>query len=165
MTRDGEGAAARGGTGKGTRGRAFVLLAVVAVFAALLAGKAVGTSGEGAGSTAGPGSGAEPGAVEAYESALKAGMPIYVLFHSETCVPCVEIDRVARVVVPEYEGRVTFVDAITDEPGARELAARFPFQYIPTSFFIDADRRVVDSYTGVLSADEMRSRLDDLVKP
>lgn len=55
------------------------------------------------------------------------------------------------------------MDALTDDPSARELAAGFQFQYIPTSFFIAPDGTVTDSYTGPLTEDEMRGYLDDLV--
>jgi len=99
----------------------------------------------------------------AYEAALATGKPVYLLFHSLTCVPCVEISAVVDKVIPAYEGRVVFVNAITDDASAQDLAAEFKFQYIPTSFFITADGAVSDSFTGVLSDTEMKARLDALV--
>ncbi|MDZ4654294.1 MAG: thioredoxin domain-containing protein [Coriobacteriia bacterium] len=103
-------------------------------------------------------------AVAAYEAALDAELPIYVLFHSRSCQPCIEIDAVAQEVVPEYAGRVSFVDVITDDPAGKELAARLPFQFIPTSYFLAADGSVADMYTGVLDATAMRARLDTLLE-
>jgi thioredoxin-like negative regulator of GroEL len=102
-------------------------------------------------------------AVADYDAALAAGKPIYVLFHSLTCDPCVQVSAVADQVVPEYTDTVTFVNAITDDPAGQQLAAGFSFEYIPTSFFVLPDGTVSDSYTGVLSAEEMRARLDALV--
>lgn len=102
-------------------------------------------------------------AVATYEAALATGKPVYLLFHSLTCVPCVEISAVVDKVVPGYEGRVVFVNAITDDASAQDLAAKFKFQYIPTSFFITADGAVSDSFTGVLSDLEMKARLDALI--
>ena len=99
----------------------------------------------------------------AYEAALATGKPVYLLFHSLTCVPCVEISAVVDKVIPGYEGRVVFVNAVTDDASAQELAAKFKFQYIPTSFFITADGAVSDSFTGVLSDLEMKARLDALI--
>lgn len=101
-------------------------------------------------------------AIAAYEAALATGKPVYLLFHSLTCVPCVEISAVVDKVIPGYEGRVVFVNAVTDDASAQELAAKFKFQYIPTSFFITADGAVSDSFTGVLSDLEMKARLDAL---
>jgi thioredoxin-like negative regulator of GroEL len=54
------------------------------------------------------------------------------------------------------------VNAITDEASAQQLAARFQFQYIPTSFFIDAKGEVVDSFTGAMDEPAMRAYLDRL---
>lgn len=101
--------------------------------------------------------------VSAYEEALAGDKPIYVLFHSLTCDPCIQISAVVDQVVPEYADSVTFVNVITDDPGGQELASRFEFQYIPTSFFISSDGEVADSFTGVLNAEDLRSRLDALV--
>ena len=55
------------------------------------------------------------------------------------------------------------MNAITDDSSGAELASKFTFQYIPTSFFVGPDGTVLDSYTGPLSESEMRARLDKLV--
>lgn len=102
-------------------------------------------------------------AVADYEAALKTGKPIFVLFHSLTCVPCVEISAVVDKVMPEYEGRVVFVNAISDDPSAQRLASQFQFQYIPTSFFVTPDGKVVDSFTGAMPDADMKARLDKLI--
>lgn len=73
-----------------------------------------------------------------------------------------EISAVADTVIPTYEGKVEFVNAITGDPSGQQLASRFSFQYIPTSVFIDSRGKVVDSYTGPLTEAEMRERLDAL---
>lgn len=98
----------------------------------------------------------------AYEAALASGKPIYILFHSLTCVPCVEISAVVDKVVPAYEGKVVFVNAISDDDGSQALLKKFPFQYIPTSFFIDSKGNVVESFTGVIDEASMKARLDKL---
>lgn len=55
------------------------------------------------------------------------------------------------------------MNAVTDDPSAQQLASKFSFQYIPTSFFVAVNGTVADSYTGPLSESEMRARLDRLV--
>lgn len=103
-------------------------------------------------------------AVGDYEAAAASGKPIYVLFHSFTCVPCVEISEVADAVIPEYEGEIVFVNAITDDPSGQQLSSGFSFQYIPTSFFMaPGGESVVDSYTGAMDEAQMRAYLDDLI--
>lgn len=104
-------------------------------------------------------------AVADYEAALKTGKPVYVLFHSLSCQPCVEISAVADKVMPEYEGKVVFVNAITEDAPSQQLAAKFQFQYIPTSFFVKPDGSIADSFTGAMSDAEMKTRLDKLVAP
>jgi len=101
-------------------------------------------------------------AVAAYEAALRSGKPIYLLFHSLTCVPCVEISAVVDKVIPTYDGKVVFVNAISDDEPSQQLAAKFKFQYIPQSFFIDAKGNVVDSFTGAMEEPAMRAYLDRL---
>ena len=156
------------------RVRIVVIVAVLVVLGGLLVAKTIGgtpttpataTPGQSAGAapTAGGPSQSRGDTVAAYEAALKVGKPIYVLFHSTTCAPCVEISAIADEVIPGYTDKITFVDAVTDDPSAQELAARFSFQYIPTSFFLKPDGTVADSFTGVLTAEEMRGRLDTLV--
>ena len=66
-------------------------------------------------------------------------------------------------MIPSYADRLVFVDAISDDPSARELAADFQFQYIPTSFFIAPDGTVTDSFSGPLTEEEMRGYLEELV--
>lgn len=65
--------------------------------------------------------------------------------------------------MPTYAGKLEFVNAITGDPSGQQLASQFSFQYIPTSFFINAKGEVVDSFTGPLTEADMRSRLDSLV--
>lgn len=65
--------------------------------------------------------------------------------------------------MPEYGDKIVFVNAITDDASAGQLASRFSFQYIPTSFFVASDGTVVDSFTGSMSETDMRGRLDNLI--
>ena len=64
--------------------------------------------------------------------------------------------------MPGYKDRVIFVNAITDDPSAQQLASKFSFRYIPTSFFVASDGTVADSFTGSMPEADMRARLDKL---
>lgn len=154
----------------GIRRRQFIiLLAVALLFAGVLLAKGLGSPAPSADgedkqvSATGSLTSVRNDAVADYGAALKTGKPIYVLFHSLTCDPCVQISAVADEVVPAYENKIAFVNAITGDPSGQQLASRFQFQYIPTSFFLKADGTVVDSFTGVLTAEEMKARLDSLL--
>ena len=98
----------------------------------------------------------------AYQKALASDTPVYVLFHSLTCAPCIEISAVVDKVIPAYEGKVVFVNAISDDPASQQLASKFQFQYIPQSFFIDSKGNVIDSFTGAMDEPAMRAYLDKL---
>ena len=146
--------------GSGRRYQLILVAAVVVLFASIL-GLKMTSAGNGAGSDSA--TAARIDAVAAFEEARTKGNPVFLLFHSLTCDPCVEISANVDQVLPAYEGKVSFVNAITDDSSAQRLAARFQFQYIPTSFFLGRDGRVVDTFTGVLSTDELKAKLDRLV--
>jgi thioredoxin-like negative regulator of GroEL len=146
----------------------FIVLAFVGIVIVKEGSAAAVAPGEGSATAtstpAGKPSESLADAAAAYEAARAGGKPIYVLFHSLTCIPCVEISAVIDRVVPDYEGRVVFVNAITTEAAAQRLAERFPFQYIPTSFFVDSRGELVDSFTGALEEPAMRAYLDRLTQ-
>lgn len=149
-----------------------IVLVVVVLFVALIAAKVVFGSDTAATPAAADGPAGEAttitsehnDAVADYDAALDSGKPVYVLFHSLTCQPCVEISSVVDRVMPDYEDRIVFVNAITDDPSAQQLASRFQFQYIPTSFFLAPDGTVQDTFTGAMDEAQMRSYLDALAE-
>ena len=153
----------------GPQPRVVILVAVLVIFAIILGMKIAGlTEAPGGGAANTPATSVKPSenrsdAVAAYDAAIATGKPVYVLFHSLTCASCIEISAVVDEVVPAYAEKVAYVNVITDDPSGQALAARFSFQYIPTSFFLEPGGSVADSFTGVLSAEEMRGRLDALV--
>lgn len=151
------------------RSRNVIVLVVIIAFLALILVKVLADS---AAPTTAPDTGTSAGAsitsvhndaVADYEAALASGKPVYVLFHSLTCEPCVEISAVADQVMPEYGEKVVFVNVITDDPSGQQLAASFSFQYIPTSFFLEPGGKVADSFTGAMDAAQMRGYLDALL--
>ena len=155
--------------------RLAVVLVVLAVFAGVLVAKAMSKSTDQAGPAQAPssttaagdssGASAQSDAVATYDAALKSGKPIYVMVHSTTCQPCVEIAAVAKTVIPDYAEKIAFVDAVTDaDPSVQQLVEKLPaFQYIPQSFFLNPGGTTVDAFTGAMSESDMRARLDALL--
>jgi putative thioredoxin len=163
---------------KGISPSMIVLLVVVAilsgvVFAKMQGGTTTTPSTSAAGAASGASAQATGGTITSvhndaaadYAAALKTGKPVYVLFHSLSCQPCVEISAVVDKVMPAYEGKVVFVNAITEDQPSQQLASKFQFQYIPTSFFVKPDGSIADSFTGAMSDAEMKTRLDKLIAP
>ncbi len=64
--------------------------------------------------------------------------------------------------MPEYEGQVVFVDAVTTDPAADAVLERYPTQYIPTSVFVGAGGEVAETVIGPLTEAELRTQLDAL---
>lgn len=165
-------AKAAGTPGAPARSKNAIVLLVVAVFLGFIVIKLVLDSTAPTASPATEGAASSTSitsvrndAVADYDAAVTSGKPIYVLFHSLTCEPCVEISEVADQVMPRYEGDVVFVNAITDDPAGQQLAAEFQFQYIPTSFFLSpGGAEVTDSFTGAMDEAQMRTYLDALVQ-
>lgn len=100
---------------------------------------------------------------KAIEAALHAGKPVFLNFHSNQCIPCIEMEKVIEEVRPEYEGRVAFVVVDVYDPAEMPLCDYFQVRVIPTNFFIRADGSVADAYEGLLRAPELRSKLDGLL--
>ncbi len=97
------------------------------------------------------------------EEAVRQGKPVFLNFHSNQCIPCIEMEKAIHEVEPEYEGRVAFVVVDVYDPAEMPLCEYFQVRVIPTSFFIRADGSVVDAYEGLLRAPELRVMLDRLL--
>lgn len=146
----------------GRRYQIVLIVAVIVVFVIIIGSKMLGPD-SGLGGVGDAPSQSRADAVATFEQARASGRPVFLLFHSLTCDPCVEISANVDEVVPGYQGKVEFVNAITDDASGQQLASGFNFQYIPTAFFFDGKGALIGSYTGVLSADELRTRLDSMV--
>jgi len=66
-------------------------------------------------------------------------------------------------VIPDYEGKIEFVNAITDDASGRQLAEQLPFAYIPMSIFFGANGDKVASQAGALTEAQMRAYLDSML--
>lgn len=99
----------------------------------------------------------------ALEQARNAGLPVLLNFHSNQCIPCIEIEKVIEEVEPEYAGRVAFVIVDVYDEREYDLCMEYGVQTIPTTVFLDAQGEVVEGYVGVIDAAFMREILDRLV--
>ncbi len=99
----------------------------------------------------------------ALENALEDGKPVFLNFHSNQCIPCIEMEKVIGQVEPEYAGRVEFVVVDVYDRAELPLCDYFQVRVIPTSFFIRPDGTVIDAYEGLIQTDQMRALLDKLI--
>jgi thioredoxin-like negative regulator of GroEL len=63
----------------------------------------------------------------------------------------------------EYEGRITFTRVDIDTPESRELKQKYNFRGQPYFVLLDPEGQVVDSWYGLVEADDFRSAFDALV--
>lgn len=147
------------------RKRGPLMLLTVGVAMTVLAGAALGAdlSGQPSAQASAQAAAERPNPAAVHDAALASGMPMFVFIHSSTCEPCKELAALAEVVMPEYEGRIAFVDALGSDSRSRPILDRYPGQYVPTSIFVDENGAVTETVIGTMTAEELRARLDVLV--
>lgn len=121
------------------------------------------------------------GGVQQLSEVAGTGTPVVLNFWSSTCVPCLNEMPAIEQVHDELDGKVTVVGidvtdtedagtAMVDKTGVTYRNARDPRSEIfalyggialPRTVLIDADGKVVDTHSGELTADELRSLLDE----
>jgi len=125
------------------------LFAVVVVVAAVIVGKALLTPQ--------PVNSGEPAEVQ-FDQALAQKRVTFALFHSKTCIPCKEMEKTAAAVMPEFKGKITFVDVDVYDEANLNLLRRMQIQVIPTTFIFDRNGQS-KVFQGLISADLLRSEL------
>jgi cytochrome c biogenesis protein CcmG, thiol:disulfide interchange protein DsbE len=121
------------------------------------------------------------GGVQQLSEVAGTGTPVVLNFWSSTCVPCLNEMPAIEQVHDELDGKVTVVGIdVTDTEDAgtamvaktgvtyrnardprSEIFALFGGIALPRTVLIDADGKVVDTHSGELTADELRSLLDE----
>jgi len=99
---------------------------------------------------------------EQLDQALAARKPAFVLFHSTTCIPCKEMEKIVARVRPDFEGRIVFVDVIVGEARNQDLNRRMGIRAIPTSVIFDAQGQARQG-VGVIAENALRAELQKLV--
>lgn len=112
------------------------------------------------------------------------GKPAVLNVWQQTCTPCkIEMPAIERVHREFGDAvRIVGIDSQDDPAKAAAFAADAGITYelwsdelgdvfaaldlstIPTTVFLNADGRIVDAHTGALTADELRRRVQDLLK-
>ena len=94
--------------------------------------------------------------------ALRNKKPSFIFFHSTTCAPCKAMMKVLERVLPDYEGKIVYVDVLTDDKANAGLSREAGIRAVPTSFFLTGEgkgkRRV-----GGMDEPAIREALDSLL--
>ncbi len=89
--------------------------------------------------------------------------PAWLLFHSQTCASCIEMEKVYQALKPEFEGKIAFVNIDVNDPLEKGLLEQYQINYIPTTFLLSGKGEIVTQYVGVLTIEEMRGKLNALL--
>ncbi|RMD52379.1 MAG: thioredoxin [Nitrospirae bacterium] len=86
---------------------------------------------------------------------------VLVDFWAAWCGPCKIIGPVIEELAKEYDEKVKVVKVNTDENP--DLASRYKIMGIPTLMFIK-DGNIVDTMVGAVPKNQIKSKLDSLLK-
>ena len=95
---------------------------------------------------------------------IRNGRPALFLFHSTNCKPCIAMTALVEKIRPDYEGRIVFVDVITNDAANATLVRRAGIQSIPTTFFLTSSG-TGQGYIGLMKEEDVRAELDKLLLP
>jgi thiol-disulfide isomerase/thioredoxin len=96
------------------------------------------------------------------EAQVEEKLPVWLLFRSTTCIPCVEMQQTMDALKPEFAGKVGFVPIDVNDPVNEKLLQQYEIRYIPTTFLIDKNGILFEHQVGVLSSEDMRTKLTAL---
>lgn len=91
---------------------------------------------------------------------LNAELPVLVDFYADWCNPCRMMAPVVETMAKEYEGRMKVGKCNTDEN--MPIAQKYRIASIPT-FIIFKNGQPAETFQGVMSADELRDKLDRIL--
>jgi thiol:disulfide interchange protein len=89
---------------------------------------------------------------------LGASEPVFLFFHSNTCVQCVKMTGIVEDVYPDFSDSVALVDVNVYDERNKSLLQRANIRAIPTLIFVDREREV-EGHIGVTEADALRQQL------
>jgi len=92
---------------------------------------------------------------------LAAREPVFLFFHSNTCVQCVKMTGIVEEVYPDFSDSVALVDVNVYDEKNRSLLQRANIRAIPTLIFIDMEGEV-GGHVGVMEPEVLREQLRKL---
>lgn len=94
---------------------------------------------------------------------LDAGNPVFLFFHSNTCVQCVKMTKTVEQVYPDFSDSVALVDVNVYDEQNRNLLQRASIRAIPTLIFVDREGEA-QGRVGVMEPDALREQLRQLAE-
>jgi thiol-disulfide isomerase/thioredoxin len=98
------------------------------------------------------------------EEAKKNGESMWLFFRSDTCAPCVEMQKIFDQLESDYIGKVRFISIDVNDRNNMEIIKTWRIQYIPTSFIIDSTGKVSYQNIGIIPVENLKKELSKVVK-
>jgi thiol:disulfide interchange protein len=92
---------------------------------------------------------------------LAAEEPVFVFFHSNTCVQCVKMTQIVEQVYPDFSDSVALVDVNVYDERNQNLLQRADIRVIPTLIFVDREGQA-QGHIGVMESQVLREQLQAL---
>lgn len=149
----------------------FVLFGLIAVLAGMLVYKYVlsespasNSSANNASSTVSTSSNGSGAPKPGQYFDIDPQKPVWLLFRSTTCAPCVALQKTMDELQPEFEGKVQFIAIDVNAPANRTMLGEYKIMYIPTTYLFDRNQEEWAQFTGARSTEEMREMLTQLAE-
>lgn len=97
---------------------------------------------------------------ESARQAIESGKPVVIDLWAEWCGPCIKLGPAVEKLAEEYEGKAVVGKLNVDEND--EISAENRVRNIPTVLFFK-DGQLKDRTVGLVSLDELKSKLDALL--
>lgn len=92
----------------------------------------------------------------------REGVPTIIMFKTDTCPYCVEMEKELSLVSKEREGRFNIYYARLEEEKNIDLADKYDAKVVPTTVFLDKEGREFYIHQGLMKKDNIEVILNSL---
>ncbi|MGE5423561.1 MAG: thioredoxin family protein [Ignavibacteriales bacterium] len=90
--------------------------------------------------------------------------PVWILFRSTTCIPCVQMQETMDSLKPEFKDKIEFVEVDVNDPANESKIKEYNIRYIPTTFLYDKHEGLFFQQVGAMSVEDMQAKLNALLE-
>lgn len=73
------------------------------------------------------------------------------------------MEKIHQALKPEFEGKIAFVNIDLNNPLESKLLEQYKINYIPTTYLLDGNGKIISQYVGAIPIEEMRGKLNALL--
>lgn len=92
----------------------------------------------------------------------KSGIPTLIMFKTDTCPYCVEMQEKISIVANKYPGKFNVYYARLEEEKNLELAYKYGAYVVPTTVFLDKDGSEFYTHQGLMRSNDIENVIKSL---